>query len=310
MKKSRLFLLLLMLLTSVVLLSGCEKILGRSKPKPTPPPATHAPVTVQTPAPTPEAAPEPTPEATPEATPEPTPEPTPEATPAPTPVPVPEVTEPPAGYPRITKHPTDETVKDGGSCYFVAKYENALWATWHFVSPDGSIDMDYREVVKNFPTLGLEGGETSRLLLKTIPVGMNGWTAYCDFSNNNGHSRTNSARLTVQTKEGKEAPISNGEPVVTKSPTDETVKAGGSCYFVAKYQNAIYSEWHFVSPTGRDLNYEEAAAEFPKMEIVNGYGSTMQLKNIPADINGWTVYCLFINKVGSVRTTSAKLTVS
>ena len=286
MKKSRLLLLLGILLMTVILLSGCaEKVFGRSKPKPTPPP-THAPVTVQTPAPTPA--------------------PTPEPTPAPTPEP----TEVPAGYPRVTKDPTPETIKEGGSCYFVAKYENALWATWHFVSPDGSIDLNCWDALKNFPTLGIEGGDTSRLLLKTIPLGMNGWSAYCDFSNNKGHTKTSSALITVLTKDGKEAPVSNGEPVVTKNPTDETVKAGGSCYFVAKYQNAIYSEWHFVSPTGQDLNYEEAAEQFPKLEIINGYGSTMQLKKIPAELNGWTVYCRFTNKVGSVKTTSAKITVN
>ena len=312
MKKTR---IVLMILLTAVLLSGCWGRLVKPKekaaPSPTPVP-TPSLVVVQTPAPTPASTPEATPEPVAESTPEPTPAatPAPTAAPTPAPTPAPAETQVPAGYPRVTKHPTDETVRDGGYCYFVAKYENALWASWHFVSPDGGTDLDYHAVVKNFPTLGLEGGETSRLLLKTIPVTMNGWTVYCDFSNNNGHTKTNAAKLTVQTKNGDAAPISNGQPVVTKNPTDETVKAGGSCYFVAKYQDAINAEWHFVSPDGRDLNYLQAQEEFPKMEIINGYSSTLQLKKIPAEINGWTMYCLFTNNVGSTKTTSAKLTVN
>jgi hypothetical protein len=105
------------------------------------------------------------------------------------------------------------------------------------------------------------------------------------------------------------APV-NTAPRVTKSPTDETVAVGGSCYFVAKYENAIWAEWHFVSPDGsRDLDYEQAAREFPSMEIVKGYASTMQLKNIPESLDGWRVYCRFSNDNGSVNSGSALITI-
>ena len=106
------------------------------------------------------------------------------------------------------------------------------------------------------------------------------------------------------------APATNTAPRVTKSPTDEKVAVGGSCYFVAKYENAIWAEWHFVSPDGsRDLNYEQAAKEFPSMEIVMGYASTMQLKNIPESLDGWRVYCRFSNNVGTTNTEKAWITV-
>ena len=105
------------------------------------------------------------------------------------------------------------------------------------------------------------------------------------------------------------APV-NTAPRVTKSPTDETVAVGGSCYFVAKYENAIWAEWHFVSPDGsRDLGYEDAGREFAGLEILNGYASTMKLKNIPAGLNGWSVYCRFSNNVGATNTEKAKITV-
>ena len=62
--------------------------------------------------------------------------------PTPTPSPTPSAAPKPAstGLPTVTKHPTDETVDIGGECVFIANYSNAIWAVWHFVSPDGKTD--------------------------------------------------------------------------------------------------------------------------------------------------------------------------
>ncbi|MCR5088052.1 MAG: hypothetical protein K6C08_00895 [Oscillospiraceae bacterium] len=236
------------------------------------------------------------------------------------------------GLPVITKHPTDETVQDGGSCYFVAKYTDAKWAVWHFVSPDGSQDLDYLSIPSLFPKLTVKGGYTNVMQLKNIPSAMNGWSVYCDFSNNIGHVKTNWAKITVAGANGNNSTsqpaasattqtagttaqaggtAQTGLPVITKHPTDETVKVGGSCYFVAKYTDAKWAVWHFVSPDGsRDLDYLSAPAEFPKLTIKGGYTNVMQLKNIPENMNGWTTYCDFSNNAGHVRTDSAKITVT
>jgi hypothetical protein len=89
------------------------------------------------------------------------------------------------------------------------------------------------------------------------------------------------------------------------------VNAGGSAWFVAKHQNAIWAVWHFVSPDGtRDLSYSDAAAVFQGLKIIGGDQSTLQLQNIPNDLNGWKVYCAFRNNAGSVNTDSAMITVS
>lgn len=99
-------------------------------------------------------------------------------------------------------------------------------------------------------------------------------------------------------------------PVVTKSPTGETVAKGGSCSFSARYQNAIWAVWHFVSPDGKtDLAYQDASKKFPTMKIYNGQYSDMTLENVPAELNGWKVYCRYTNKAGSIDTGSALITV-
>ncbi len=100
-------------------------------------------------------------------------------------------------------------------------------------------------------------------------------------------------------------------PRVTKSPTDETVEEGGSCLFLAGYENAETAVWHFVSPDGQtDMTYEAAQAAFPTMDILNGMYSNLQLKNIPYAANGWKVYCRYSNTdAGYVDTAMACLTV-
>ena len=290
--------ILAIVLIALLLLSGCGR---KAKPEPTPVPTPESTLFLAEPSPTPESSSEPTPAPAP--TPEPTPAPTPEPAPEPTPAPAPAPTPAPAGYPKVTKDPYDEKVPVGGSCYFVAKYENAIWAEWHFVSPDGSRDLDYKQAAKEFPTLEIVDGYASTMLLKSIPQTLDGWKVYCRFSNNSGAVNTAQAKITIGAAQ-------ENLPKITKDPGDETVDQGGSCSFVAKYENAIWAEWHFVSPDGkRDLDYKQAAQEFPTLEIVDGYTSTMRLYKIPAELSYWKVYCRFSNNFGAVNTASALISV-
>ena len=139
------------------------------------------------------------PEATPTPTPSPTPTPAPTATPTPTP-----------SLPVVTKDPTDETVDAGGDCWFIANYSNALYAVWHFVSPDGKTDYRYNDpaVATAFPGLKIENGDQSNLHLSSIPTQMNGWGSYCEYSNDTGSVRTNAAVVHV-----------NGAPAATPTPS-------------------------------------------------------------------------------------------
>ena len=115
------------------------------------------------------------------------PEADPEASPSPTPT-----------LPRVTKSPTDETVDEGGSCLFLAGYENAEIAVWHFVSPDGQTDMTYEAAQTAFPTMEIRNGMYSNLQLRNIPYAANGWKVYCRYSNTDaGYVDTAMARLTV-----------------------------------------------------------------------------------------------------------------
>ncbi len=198
-----------LLIISALLLTACS---SRTETVSVPVPAESAsaaapaepvstPVPAASPEPTAAPAPVPTPEPTPMPTPVPTPAPTPMPTPVPTPVPAPAA--PASNLPRITKDPGSETVEANGKCQFVTRYENATLAEWHFVSPDGSRDLDYVQMQKEFPTLIVKNGFTKDLTLESIPAELNGWRVYCRFANDYGSVKTGTATITVKGQSGK-----------------------------------------------------------------------------------------------------------
>ena len=160
------------LLTTIILATGLGGCALRQNAPGTTVTVTETPTPVPTSAPTPTPAPiltpppaTPTPTPVPTVTPTPTPVPT--VTPAPTPAatPTPTPASPVSNLPVVTKSPTSEKVAVNGKCQFVAKYENAKWAEWHFVSPDGSRDLNYADAQTAFPTLKIVNGFTKDLTL-------------------------------------------------------------------------------------------------------------------------------------------------
>ena len=85
-----------------------------------------------------------------------------------------------------------------GSCTFIAQCDNAALAEWHFISPDGSLDVGYSVVQSQFPALKITGGNTKELKLEGVPELFNGVKVYCKFSNEAGSVNTSSAQITVK----------------------------------------------------------------------------------------------------------------
>jgi predicted small lipoprotein YifL len=173
--KKKLFLILCIAL-SLSMLTAC----GRKQKTPD-----KIPVETSTPVPTA------TPTPVPTVTPSPTPEPTKAPVSTPTPVQIP--------LPKISKEPADETVTANGSCTFIAQCDNATLAEWHFISPDGSLDVSYSAVQNQFPALKITGGNTKELKLEGVPELFNGVKVYCKFSNEAGSVNTSSAQIIVKT---------------------------------------------------------------------------------------------------------------
>ena len=53
---------------------------------------------------------------------------------------------------------------------FIANYEDATIAVWHFVSPDGQIDMTYTGAQEFFAPVEIIDGMYSTMQLKNIPL--------------------------------------------------------------------------------------------------------------------------------------------
>ena len=134
----------------------------------------------------------------------------------PTAAPAPSPTATQGGLPIIKKSPTDETVQEGGTAYFVAKYADAIWAVWHFRSPDGQTDMTYEAAASYFPTLNIVNGMYSTMRLENIPMALNGWRVYCRYTNNQGSTDTGTALITVK---AAPAPTATPAPAPTIAPT-------------------------------------------------------------------------------------------
>ena len=115
--------------------------------------------------------------------------------------------------PRITKNPTDEWVYEFGRCQFVSRYENAILAEWHFVSPDGR-DISYLQAQQEFPSLRIIMGNTKDMTLDNIPYALNGWRVYCRFSNSYGSADTGMARITVTPTGGGSYPRPTGNAMI------------------------------------------------------------------------------------------------
>ena len=157
------------------------------------------------------------PAVTPAIVPAPTDAPAPSIVPAPTATPAPSTTPAPGALPVVKKDPTSETVVVGGNCMFIAKYENAIWAVWHFVSPDGQTDMTYEAAEKYFPELDVVNGMYSTMTLKNCPIELNGWSVYCRYSNDAGYVDTKRAVITVL-KGDEPTPTPTPAPAPTETP--------------------------------------------------------------------------------------------
>ncbi len=108
-------------------------------------------------------------------------------------------------------------------------------------------------------------------------------------------------------------PIPTQDPYlvrITKSPTSETVQAGGSAVFIAYAENQTGIVWITVSPdTKTSFNIVDAPYYFSGLGVSGQGTSTLTLSNIPYEMNGWRIQAYFTGNGGPLYTAGAYLTV-
>ena len=159
----------------------------------------------------------------PAATPVPAVTPAPNMTPVPAPVPAPIPAPAPAPQPvqpaflSITKNPTNENKKVGGTATFVACSNIYDSLNWTFVSPSGGEYSPANFVAGS--TASVSGEYSTTISVSKLEDWMNGWGAYCTFYYQGQTARTSTAYIYI-----------NGSPAPAPAPAPVPVPDGGTFY--------------------------------------------------------------------------------
>ena len=97
---------------------------------------------------------------------------------------------------------------------------------------------------------------------------------------------------------------------ITKSPTDEVRYVGDTAIFKSAATGYDKLTWSFESPDKKAVTVQEFKARFPYAVVEGENTTTLTVKNLSTDMNGWAVYCTFFNGETEVSTTLAFLYVS
>lgn len=96
---------------------------------------------------------------------------------------------------------------------------------------------------------------------------------------------------------------------ITKSPGGENVEEGGSCNFTAHANNYKTVEWYFEKGSSK-IAASEAAGVFKGLKISGTSSEKLRLSNIPAEMNGWKIFCVFKTPGESKSSKSCSLKVT
>ena len=145
-------------------------------------------------------------------------------------------------------------------------------------------------------------GQNGTTLSITAAQEHNGADFYCQFVNEAGGAITSFCRVTVNN--GASQP-----PKTTKDPVGEVVKERGSAIFIARADGAASYTWRFISSGGGAYDYNNLGSMFPGLNVSGGDTESLSLSNIPYELNGWKVACLFKNTAGETLSGSASIQV-
>ncbi|MGN0982263.1 MAG: hypothetical protein ACI4O0_05145 [Candidatus Limivicinus sp.] len=99
-------------------------------------------------------------------------------------------------------------------------------------------------------------------------------------------------------------------PSIIKHPTSEKVEVGELASFVASATYTDTYEWTATSPDGKtSCKCEDLPDLFPGVSIGGDGKEKMNIRNVPAEMDGWTVKCTFSGPGGSAVSNAASIKV-
>lgn len=190
-----------------------------------------------------------------------------------------------SGTPVVTKNPTDEKVVETESVMFIARADNVRQYVWEIAIADAELECSE---LKSYlgENIKVVGENTDTLVIYNVSKKLDGAYVWCRFVGAEESVKSSAAKLSVTA-------MKDAKPEVTKDPTDETVDEGGETTFAADAKYTQKYQWQLVSPGGTVYDAEKAQKEFSTLKITGADTKKLVLKNIPAELDGFQVFCKF-----------------
>lgn len=178
--------------------------------------------------------------------------------------------------PYFTKHPTDESIREGANAQFVAIAENAFGYNWVILSEDGNETYTIKEACNHFKGLKAEGSITTRLTLYYIPASLNGYYVACIAEGNGESVTSNGALLSVQSKNPpvqvkQTVPVTEAitEPVSVVA-TESTEWTDAETIFTETTQEETEQMQQTTVPAATEEKEENSTRTLPGIYLIAG----------------------------------------
>lgn len=101
------------------------------------------------------------------------------------------------------------------------------------------------------------------------------------------------------------------KPTIYKHPGNETTDAGGDASFVVSSDYTSSYTWEMSPPDDDSVSYDviKMREMFPGLKTEPQGRNKMNLYNIPAELDGWRIRCIFEYPHGGIKSNYATLTV-
>lgn len=84
-----------------------------------------------------------------------------------------------------------------------------------------------------------------------------------------------------------------GKPSIKEQPETQTIDENGTATFKIKAKGYQGITWYFVDPvSGEKTTARNIGKIFKSMKVSGQNKLTLTLKKVPADLNGWSIYCM------------------
>lgn len=153
--------------------------------------------------------------------------------------------------PTVIKDPGAETVTEGGWASFVATATYCSDYSWSFMDPSGR-SVSCAEVSSVHPSVSVDGDGSGKIIVRGIPIEMDGWKAVCTFSGPGGSVSSKGALITVNPDPAKATPTP--APTPSPTPTPDAVESPAPT-------DAAEHEHEFSEAWSKDEKYHWHACE-------------------------------------------------